>query len=147
MPEALLSLVRAALLSTLLVAGIVTATIAADAKFETDAALRSGMEAIRTAVINNHTLITHRRFPPPMAAGFASHVKAKVEEIKANARVPDAARKDLDAVLSEIATGASLIAPSGQPSNAMDGLFRITDALEFYAARFDHPGWMPIQER
>ncbi len=39
-------------------------------KHPTSEALKAAMSDIRTAVINNHTLITHRRFPRPMAMGL-----------------------------------------------------------------------------
>lgn len=132
----------------MLLAGVfASAGWAADAKFEIDAVLKSGMEGIRKAVIDNHTLITHRRFPPQMAAGLARRIGTEVERIQRETKVAEAARKDLDAVLQQISGGVAQIVPGGAATGAIDGLFQITGALEFYAARFDHPGWMPIQAR
>ncbi|MGQ0673392.1 MAG: hypothetical protein ACT4N2_11040 [Hyphomicrobium sp.] len=118
-----------------------------DARLETDAALREGMEAIRTAVRNAHTLITHRRFPPPMAAGFVATIKRNVSAIRQNTAAPDSSRRRLGALLDDIATGADLCRSSENSGRAIEGLFRITTALESYGETFDHPGWQRLQEQ
>lgn len=116
-------------------------------KLVTDEAVRSGMEAIRRAVIDNHTLITHRRFPPPMAAGFKAHVNVKIKQLRADSRAPARSLSELDKILEAILKGARIAGLEDRSADPIDGLALIADALEDYAAKFDHPGWKLLHEQ
>lgn len=116
-------------------------------KLTTDEAVRTGMEAIRRAVIDNHTLITHRRFPPPMAAGFNSHIKGKIKQLRTDSRAPSRSLSELDKILEDILKGAGIAGLEDRSADPIDGLALITGALEDYAGKFDHPGWKPLHEQ
>lgn len=114
---------------------------------EIDEAVMSGMATIRSAVIDNHTLITHRRFPPPMAAGFKARIEHALGSIRAGTSLAGESRAALDLVLTDIEAGVALAGPGHPALTQIDGLFQITAALERYGREFAHPGWMPIEER
>lgn len=129
-------------------AAILLATVAmAQARLPTDAVVRSEMEAIRAAIIEHHTLITHRRLPIAMARLFKDRVGHSLEAIRAATRVAEEARAALDPLLAKIDAGAQTIGAGGDSIGQMDALFAMTKALETYGQTFDHPDWKPVQER
>ncbi len=131
-----------------LLAAVLSAAIAmAQPRLPTDDALRSGMVAIRAAIIDHHTLITHRRLPVAMARSFASHVAQSLATIRATTGVAAEARAALDALLGTIEASVRTIGAGGDSIRQMDALFAMTKALETYGQTFDHPDWKPIQER
>jgi hypothetical protein len=117
------------------------------AGLQTDPSLRSGMEAIRASIIENHTLITHRRMPVAMARSFAASVEQAVGGIRESTAIPSEARAVLDPLLRTIEASATAIGAGGDSIAQMDALFAMTKALETYGQTFDHPDWKPIQER
>lgn len=119
----------------------------AQTRIATDDALRSGMAAIRGAVIDHHTLITHRRLPVARAKMFAADVSRDVAAIRSKTDVGPQSRAVLEPILTDIETGAQTIGAGGDSIRQMDALFAMTKALEAYGAAFEHPDWKPIQER
>lgn len=105
------------------------------------------MAAIRAAVIDHHTLITHRRLPVAMARSFASRVAQSLAAIRATTGVAAEARAALDPLLQTIDGSAQTIGAGGDSIRQMDALFAMTKALETYGETFDHPDWKPIQDR
>jgi hypothetical protein len=105
------------------------------------------MAGIRAAVIDHHTLITHRRLPVAMARSFANKVGNAVSSIRSTASLPADARSALAPLLDTIETSAKAIGGGGDSVRQMDALFALTKALETYGQTFDHPDWKPIQER
>lgn len=131
-----------------LFAAVLSAVLAmAQPRLPTDDALRSGMAAIRAAVIDHHTLITHRRLPVAMARSFASRVAQSLAAIRATTGVAAEARAALDPLLQTIDGSAQTIGAGGDSIRQMDALFAMTKALETYGETFDHPDWKPIQDR
>ncbi len=127
----------------LLLAGEAIATV----RLPTDPALRQGMNDIRSAVIDHHTLITHRRLPVAMARTFASHVSRSVVDIRRETEIPEDARRVLDPLLETIDSSAQTIGAGGDSIRQMDALFAMTKALETYGRSFEDADWKPIQER
>lgn len=119
----------------------------AQAGFPTDEVLRTGMTGIRAAVIDHHTLITHRRLPVAMARSFANNVGNAVSSIRSTTSLPADSRSALAPLLDTIETSAKAIGGGGDSIRQMDALFALTKALETYGRTFDHPDWKPIQER
>ncbi len=113
----------------------------------TDGALRSGMAQIRAAVIDHHTLITHRRLPVAMARTFANLVVQSVGTIRRETRVDSAAQALLEPILKTVEGSGQAIGAGGDSLKQMDALFAMTKALEAYGETFDDPDWKPIQER
>jgi hypothetical protein len=129
--------------AVLLCAGVAMA----QARLPTDGAVREGMDAIRAAIIDHHTLITHRRLPVAMAQAFKFRVGQSVDAIRSTTGVPDASRAALEPLLGTIDSSSQVISAGGDSIRQMDALFAMTKALETYGQTFDHPGWKPIQER
>jgi len=123
---------------------ICNASRAADPKWPTDDALRSGMAAIRKATLDNHTLITHRRMPPASARAFADRISNEVAAIKGGAVLQGQARSLLDTLLEDITTGSEAIAGKGALT-PIDGLVLIDAALVRYPHHFDDPTWQPLR--
>ncbi len=143
---------RRSRLSIVVACWLVSATafsLQADAqpRFATDEILRTGMTGIRSAVIDHHTLITHRRLPVAMARSFASNVGSAVSSIRSGTSLPAKARAALNPLLDTIDTSAKVIGGGGDSIRQMDALFALTKALADYGDAFDHPDWKPIQER
>jgi hypothetical protein len=113
----------------------------------TDVSLRHGMSKIRSAVINHHTLITHRRLPVAMARSFARDVEQSVALIRRDTRVSGEAQSVLDPLLVTIESSAQTIGAGGDSIRQMDALFALSKALDTYGEAFDDDNWKPIQER
>lgn len=132
----------------MLVLGIVSAALAgAGVAHPVDAPVQSGMERIRTEIVNHHTLITHRRLPVAMAAAFSKNIDAVVSDVRKRTTVSDEARAVLDPLLTTIIQSAQLIGAGGDSIRQMDALFAMTKALDDYGNLFDHPGWKSVQAR
>lgn len=132
----------------MLVLGIVSAVLAdVAARLPVDAPVQSGMERIRTEIIDHHTLITHRRLPVAMAAAFLKNIDASVSDIRKRTTVSGEARAVLDPLLTTIFQSARTIGAGGDSIRQMDALFAMTKALESYGKSFDHPGWKSVQAR
>ncbi len=114
-------------------------------KFSSDAALRSGMIAIRDLVRLNHSLVTHRRMPPDHAQRFATAIKAERDKILATSTVSGEAKQRLSVLLDEVVAGVDAVAHPEGGVAPIDGLIRIDEALARYPKEFDHPGWTPVQ--
>jgi hypothetical protein len=115
------------------------------AKLATDAAVRSGMLAIRDLVRLNHSLVTHRRMPPDHAQRFAKAIGAQADTILATSTISGAAKERLAALLAEVTAGVEAVAHPERGVAPMDGLVRVDEALARYPQEFDHPGWAPVQ--
>ena len=118
---------------------------AGEEKLPTDAAVRSGMIAIRDLVRLNHSLITHRRMPPDHAQRFARAIKAQADTILATGTTSGKAKQRLSSLLDEVIAGVDAVAHPERGVAPMDGLIRIDEALARYPEAFDHPGWAPVQ--
>src|SRR5688572_21321126 len=77
----------------------------ADTRWPADEALRAGMAVIRKATLDNHTLVTHRRMPPADARRFADTVANAVTRIRTESEIAPPARKEIEAILGDIASG------------------------------------------
>jgi hypothetical protein len=122
-----------------------TIGVAAEQKLATDAALRSGMIAIRDLVRLNHSLITHRRMPPDHAQRFAKAILTQADTILSTSKVPGEAKQRLSALLDEVVAGVDAVAHPERGVAPIDGLVRVDEALARYPETFDHPGWVPVQ--
>lgn len=141
----LILLLAAVLISGGLASAAERPEVPSETKLETDAALRSGMLAIRDLVRLNHSLITHRRMPPDHARRFAKAVKAEADQILATSTVGGAAKARLTALLDEIVSGINAVAHPERGVAPIDGLVRADEALARYPLQFEHPGWAPVQ--
>jgi len=115
------------------------------APLPTDEAVQSGMAAIRSLVVTNHSLVTHRRMPPDHAQRFAAQVKVEADKILATTSLSGDALDKLKALLEEVVAGLGAVAKPSEQMSAMDGLQRADAALARYPGEFDDPTWKPLQ--
>jgi hypothetical protein len=110
------------------------------------ATLKSHMTAIRDAVADVHSLVTHRRLPKQMAVSFAEKVARSVAAIRAEPSHEAAARQVFEPLLVQISSGAEAVAGRNPAVGPIDGIVAIDEALAIYPKRFDHPGWKGARE-
>jgi len=115
------------------------------APLPTDEAVQSGMAAIRSLVVTNHSLVTHRRMPADHAQRFAAQAKVEADKILATTSLSGDALDKLKALLEEVVTGLSAVSKPTEQMSAMDGLQRADAALARYPDEFDDPTWKPLQ--
>jgi len=115
------------------------------APLPTDEAVQGGMAAIRSLVISNHSLVTHRRMPLDHAQRFAAQVKVEADKILAKTSLSGEALDKLRVLLDEVVSGLGAVAKPTEQLSAMDGLQRADAALARYPQEFDDPTWKPLQ--
>lgn len=114
-------------------------------KWPADDALRNGMAAIRSATLDSHTLITHRRMPPEGARRFAAEIRRHIDAIRGSTKVSAQAQPALAALLDDIAAGAEAVAGRSAALSPIDGIVAIDAALARYPREFDDPEWKPLR--
>lgn len=128
-----------------LVSGTSQSALAAGRKWPTDETVRSAMAAIRKATLDTHTLVTHRRMPPPDARRFAETIAKETARARNGALGQPAAKAELEPILRDIMAGAEAVAGRGGEMTAIDGIVRIDSALARYPLHFDDPTWQPLR--
>jgi hypothetical protein len=113
-------------------------------KWETDAALRKGMTAIRTAVAGAMSTAHGGKATKSTYEADAKKVNAQLAYIVANCKLDPKADAQLHIVLGEIMSGVETLEGKtpGQPREA--GLLATAQALNTYGDHFAHPGWKAI---
>lgn len=107
-------------------------------KWQTDEALRQGMDEIRAAMAAALPRIHQRQFAPDDFAALAERVQGQVDHIVSNCQLPEDADAQLHVVLAQVLDGiAALKGRNGQDQGAV----AIVAALHAYGAHFAHPGW------
>ncbi len=118
---------------------------APSAKYVTTPEVRQTMGELRKAVIDHHTLITHRRLPRIAATKLADSIRRSAQALR------NGADTEGGAVLLEYAEklerGAAAIAGAQNGRTTLDGLFDLVGVLESYTAQFDHLGWKGLQDQ
>ena len=110
-------------------------------KWPTDAALRRGMEEIRTAMADALTPIHHNEYPVGSYEALAARVQAQVDYVVVNCQLPEEADHQLHIVLEQILDGiAAMKAETGRAQGAV----KLVQALDLYGAHFDHAHWQPL---
>jgi hypothetical protein len=110
-------------------------------KWQTDAALRSGMTRIRAALDASLPLIHTGRFSAAEFSALADKVQEQVDYVVANCKLPEEADLQLHVALTQVLDGINAMrGPSGQEQ----GIVAIVRALNAYGDHFDHPEWKPL---
>ena len=108
--------------------------------WQTDAPLRKGMEAIRSAVAADKSAIHSGKITPARYAALGATVETQVAFMIQNCKLPAAADAQLHLIIADLASGAD--AMKGKDSAARrTGAEKVVVALEAYGRHFDHPGW------
>lgn len=110
-------------------------------RWETDQALRTGMERIRAAV--DPVLAAHAggQVSPGEAKAMAAAIQESVNYLIANCKLPPRADATLHVFITDFLTGASMVAEN--PASH-EGISLVADALNRYPEYFDHPGWVSV---
>lgn len=110
-------------------------------KWKTDANLRQGMELIRDALAVEMTAIHSGKKPAAQSRELAQKVNEQIAFMVQKCNLDKDADTMLHLVLAELVSGADTISAAGDEHAMHQGITKISDALEDYAAYFEHPGW------
>jgi hypothetical protein len=110
-------------------------------KWQTDEALRRGMNEIRAAMTEALTPIHENLFTPAQYDALAARTQAQIDDVVSNCKLPEAADQQLHIVLEQIIDGvAEMRAATGRDKGAA----KIVQALGQYGDYFNHAGWRPV---
>lgn len=112
--------------------------------WETDAALREGMQRIRSAVAQPWSDYQEHSLTSEVATTLATSIDHNVTDMINNCKLDPEADAALHGLLTELLAGAAEIRTD---PHATDGMPRIVDALRDYPHYFSHPDWTPLQDR
>ncbi|MBF0191990.1 MAG: hypothetical protein HQL99_12750 [Magnetococcales bacterium] len=109
--------------------------------WQTDAALRKGMEAIQRDIKEALPRIRSGALSNRQYVALAKKMHQHINQITKNCKLTPEADTQLHLVLSEVIQGADAMeAQMGQSSGAA----MIVHALDLYGRHFDHVGWKPL---
>ncbi len=111
-------------------------------RWQTDAALRAGMTAIRDHLQAAVKPIHAKTYSADDYAGLAGRIDGEIQAIFASCKLPANADAQLHLVLAQIMAGTERMKKDG---DRMSGAVRVIQGLESYAKFFDHPDWKPIE--
>ena len=113
-------------------------------KWGTDAPLRKGMDAIRGLVAPKLETAHAGKLSADQYKQLAGQVEAEIAGIVQNCKLEPAADEQLHLVIADI--GAGLDTMNGKTAGAkpVDGLLKVTHAINQYQTYFDHPGFRAI---
>ena len=117
------------------------------ARWQTDAALRTGMAAIHAAFEADHPAIHDGRQSDAQYEALAGRIEQQVDAIVANCRLPAAADANLHYVIADLLRGANLMRGRDPQRSRHDGAALVHGALRAYGQFFDDPGWGPSNAR
>ena len=110
-------------------------------KWQTDEALRRGMNEIRAAMTEALTPIHENVFTPAQYGALAARTQAQIDYVVSNCKLPAAADQQLHIVLEQMISGvAEMKAATGRDQGAV----KIVRALGQYGDYFNHAGWRPV---
>ena len=110
-------------------------------KWQTDEALRRGMNEIRVAMTEALTPIHENAFTPAQYDALAARTQAQIDYVVSNCKLPEAADQQLHIVLEQIIDGvAGMKAATGRDHGAA----KIVHGLAQYGDYFNHAGWRPV---
>ncbi|KAB2844803.1 MAG: hypothetical protein F9K47_02390 [Burkholderiales bacterium] len=114
-------------------------------KWATDAALRHGMESIRSAMDASLHDIHENKLTPAKYAELAKKVDGEVAGIVAHCKLEPAADAQLHLVIAEILNGVETMQGKSKKAKRQAGAVQVVAALEQYGKFFEHAGWQGIR--
>jgi len=126
-------------------AGAAVANLQLDAghKWVTDASLRSGMAAIRSAFDADHPAIHAGKETDAQYEALAARIESQVNDIVKTCNLPAAADANLHLVIAALLQGASLMRGKDPARTRHDGAALVHGALIAYGKYFEDPAWQP----
>lgn len=125
-------------------ASAATLQLNAGKKWESDAALRQAMGAIRQALAGALPEIHDNRLPAKGYGKLAHTVEHEVSNIVANCKLTAEADAQLHVLVAELLAGAERMAGKIKGGKRQDGAVQVSGALDKYATYFDDAGFKPI---
>lgn len=110
-------------------------------KWETDASLRAGMQAIRDELAPAIDAIHHGKYTSAQFDALGAKLEKHLLEIMANCKLPPDADAQLHILLVDFFAGAKSMKAGDERKQ---GAVKILRSLESYASHFEHPDWKPI---
>lgn len=114
-------------------------------KWATDAPLRQGMENIRSAMAGALPAIHTNKLSAAQYRKLAQQINSEVGTIVAHCKLDAQADAQLHLIIADLLRGAKTMQGKSKNTKRQTGALQVLDALEKYAAYFDHPGWQPIK--
>lgn len=114
----------------------------AGAKWQGDANMISGMNAIRSSISPLVPAIHAQTLPADDYKRLATDIQAQVDFMVANCKLSPEADEQFHIVLAQVLDGISAM-EAGPHREA--GAARIVTALNSYGEYFTHPGWQPLE--
>lgn len=115
------------------------------ARWQTDAALRTGMEAIRDALARAIPQVHAGRFDAAQYRALAEGVEGQVGYIVQNCKLKPEADEVLHAIIARLGQGVEVIGGHAAGTEPEQGVVHLAQTLDDYAAHFDHPGWKGLE--
>lgn len=114
-------------------------------KWQSDDALRAGMEGIRTALARAIPQVHAGRYDAAQYQSLGETVERQVAHIVQNCKLQPEADAVLHVVIAEIGKALDTIKARPAGGRREDGVIHLARALDDYAAHFEHPGWKPLE--
>lgn len=116
-------------------------TLNAGQRWNTDAALRTGMQRVRDAAARVVGSAAARPVAKDDAKQFSVTVQESVEYLVKNCKLEPKADAALHVIITDLLTGAASLVENPGSAEAIGAIER---ALQRYPEYFDHPGWQPV---
>jgi len=113
-------------------------------KWQTDEALRKGMDGIRSALAADLRAIHAGKATPQQYKALAGRIESEVAGIVQNCKLAPEADAQLHIVVAELLAGAETMQGKEKGVKPRAGAERVARALNAYGEHFDHAGWQRI---
>jgi hypothetical protein len=110
-------------------------------RWPTDASLRTGMAAIRTAFDADHAAIHEGRETDAQYTALAARIEREVNTIVAQCELPPTADAQLHYVVGDLLQGVALLRGGDPARSRHDGARLVHGALSAYGKYFEDPTW------
>lgn len=110
-------------------------------RWTTDEPLRLGMQRIRDAVALALAGSAHRNLNQKQAKGLADTIQKNVSYLIQNCKLEPAADANLHLLITELMTGAAMVAADPQSE---EGARKLIHSLAEYPEYFHDPNWSPL---
>ena len=113
-------------------------------KWETDAPLRKGMDGIRGLVAPQLKAAHAGKLSAAQYKQLAGKIEREVAGIVENCKLEPAADAQLHGLIAEIGAGVDAMNGKSADTRPVDGLLKVTHAVNQYPHYFDHPGFRAL---
>ena len=125
-------------------AGEAKLALNAGKKWQTDEALRKGMDNLRSYYLADQKAIHAKKQTPEQYDALAAKVNTEVAGIVQNCKLDKDADAQLHLVLADVLAGAETMQGKGKREARREGAEKMARALNAYGRHFEHPGWKAL---